>query len=327
MMTCFVLFIILITFLNSATAKVLYITPSTSDLCTTQCLTISELAANTSNYISSNTTLVFTTGTHHLTVDLTVSDVNNVSITSNGSHTATVCMNHSYINLIHSQSIHISNMDFFGYGGIGVLNVKDFVLQNAVFDGQDKTGTSLRVINSTANIINCNYISNIKYVVDAEWMQINSLVFVTDSNISFSQFKFDNNEVLHYGYTSVMSVVNSWVAIDSSTFVNNTYAARDWEDDAVIVVINQKRGHVDISNSYFYDNSADYVIRSFNGSLNVTNSSFSGNTNTDLDILFTSYGVVFTLFYSNIFAHNNSFDNNSAGVGGVLYSNESSIML
>ena len=90
--------IILVTsFLNLATAKVLYITPSTSDLCTTQCLTISELAANTSSYISSNTTLVFTAGTHHLIADLTVSDVNNVSITSNGSYTAIVCMHHSYI--------------------------------------------------------------------------------------------------------------------------------------------------------------------------------------------------------------------------------------
>ena len=163
--------IILVTsFLNLATAKVLYITPSTSDLCTTQCLTISELAANTSNYISSNTTLVFTAGTHHLTANLTVSDVNNVSITSNGSYATIVCMYRSYINMIHSQFIHISNMNFFGYGGINVLNVDQFVLQNAVIDGQDKTNTSLRLTKSTANIINCSYISN--FVVSLKHMGI-----------------------------------------------------------------------------------------------------------------------------------------------------------
>ena len=204
-------FLILISLLNSATAKVLYITPNTSDLCTTQCLTISELAANTSSYISSNTTLVFTAGTHHLTANLTVSDVNNESITSNGSHTAIVFMHHSYINLNHSQFIHISNMDFFGYGGINVSNVEEFVLQNAVFDGQDNSEISLTLIYSTANIINCSYISNIiepmSYVVDGERIRRNGLVVVIDSNyISFSQCKFDNNEVLYDDDTSVMLV-------------------------------------------------------------------------------------------------------------------------
>ena len=323
-------FLFIISLLNLATAKVLYITPSTSDLCTTQCLTISELAANTSNYISSNTTLVFTAGTHYLTADLTVSDVNNVSITSNGSHTAIVYMHHSYINLIHSQFIHISNMDFFGYGGIYVSNVDEFVLQNAVFDGQDKTEItemSLSLIKSTAIIINCSFISNFKYVLDEDWMRRDDLVVVTDSNISFSQCKFENNEVLRHddNIISVMSVINSWVAIDSSTFVNNTVAARFRYEYGVL--IHQKRGHVDISNSYFYGNSAGGVFKSTSGSLNVANSSFSGNTGTDLGSPDESFGGVFSLYHSNVFARNNSFDNNYAPVGGVLHSTASSVML
>ena len=322
-MPYFFLFVILITFLNSATTKVLYITPSTSDLCTTQCLTISELAANTSNYISSNTTLVFTAGTHHLTADLTVSDVNNVSITSNDSYTAIVCMNHSYINLNHSQFIHISNMDFFGYGGINVLNVKEFVLLNAVFDGQDTTKMSLKLTKSTGVFVNCSFISNFKNVFDGEWMWRDDLVLVTDSNISFSRCKFDINKILYYAYTIVMSVINSWVAIDSSTFVNNTPAANDWYGVNTFVIY-QERGHVDISSCYFYNNSAGGVIWSSDGSLNVTNSSFSGNTNTDSQ--YRSFGGVFQLLHSIVFVRNNSFDNNNGGFGGVLYSTESSVM-
>ena len=306
------LFVTLISFLNLATAKVLYITPRTSDLCTTQCLTISELAAN-NDYISSNTTLVFTAGTHYLAMDLTVSHVSNVSITStNGSYAKIVCIYNSYINLKHSQFIYISNMDFFGYGGINVLHVKEFMLQNAVLDGQDKTATSLRLFKSTANIINCSYIlvSDIKNVVDGKRMW---KVAMIDSNISFSQCKFDNNvmNTSHYYYhNSVMSVTNSWVAIDSSTFVNNT--ASDWDD---VNVIYQHGGHIDISNSCFYNNSA--VLSSFDGSLNVTNSSFS-----------RSFGRVFSLFDSNVFAYNNSFDNNNnAESGGVIYSEASSMIL
>ena len=318
------LFLILITSLNSATAKVLYITPSTSDLCTTRCLTISELAANTSNYISSNTTLVFTAGTHHLTADLTVSDVNNVSITLNGSHAAIVCMNHSYINVIHSQFIHISNMDFFGYGGINVSNVEDFVLLNAVFDGQDKTETSLSLFESTASIINCSYISNIKGVAYGKWMRRDGLVVVIDSNISFSQCNVDNNKVMissYYYHNSVLSVINSWVTIDSSTFVNNTGSiASNWGYTKI-----QEGGHVDISNCYFYNNSAEGVIKYSGGSLNVTNSSFIGNTGRDLDRVII--GGVFTLDNSNVFARNNSFDNNNADDGGVLNSRGGSVML
>ena len=312
------LFLILITFLNLATAKVLYITPSTSDLCTTQCLTISELAANTSSYISSNTTLVFTAGTHHLTANLTVSDVNNVSITSNGSYAKIVCMKLSFINLIHCQFIHVSNMNFFptGYGGIHVLNVEEFVLQNAMFDGQDKAETSLNLIKSqTANIINCSFISNRNskdMIYYWNWIQRDSLVVAIDSNVSFSKCKFDNNTTF---YNKIL-VVNSWVEIDSSTFVNN------------IAAIASKQGsHVDISNSSFYKNSVGSVIESFDGSLNVTNSIFSGNTGKghDLERLILNFGGVFTLLYSNVFARNNSFDNNNADDGGVLNSRESSV--
>ena len=321
------LFLILICFLNLATAKVLYITPSTSDLCTTQCLTISELAANTSNYISSNTTLVFTAGTYYLTADLTVSDVNNVSITSNGSYAAIVCTNHSYIYLNHSQFIHISNMDFFGYGGIIVLDVDGFVLQNTVFDGQDITETLLALIYSIANVINCSYISNIiepMYVVDEEWMWKDGPVFVIDSDASFSQCNFENNvRFMSDFHDSVMSVINSLVAIDSSTFVNNTCTARH-SDDMCMNVIDQQDSQIDISNSFFYNNSANRVIASFYGSLNMTNSSFSGNTATGRCFAYVYAGGVLTAFYGNVFARNNSFDNN---FGGSLISEGSSVML
>ena len=90
-------------------------------------------------------------------------------------------------------------------------------------------------------------------------------------------------------------------------------------------VIYQHRGHVDISNSYFYGNSANSVFKSTSSSLNVTNSSFSGNTCTYPSGQDRSFGGVFTLFYSNVFARNNSFDNNNADFGGVLNSEESSV--
>ena len=249
-----------------------------------------------------------------------MSDVNNVSITSNA---AIVYMHLSFINLNHSQFIHISNMNFISYGGINVSNVEDFLMQSVVFDGQDKTRMSLWLIESTANIINSSFIFNFKNVAYGKWMQRDDLVVVIDSNISFSQCIFDNNEVLYYDDARLMSVINSWVTIDSSTFVNNTPAANDWYGINSFVIY-QKRGHVDISNSYFYDNSADSVFKCTSGSLNVTNSSFRGNTH--LYGLY-SFGGMISLDHSTVFARNNSFDNNNGHSGGVLYSIKSSIML
>ena len=246
-------------------------------------------------------------------------------------------------NLNHSQFIHISNMDFLGYGGISVLNVEEFVLQNAVFDGKDKTDMSLWLNESTANITYCSYTSNNikdilpKYPIimtDAYGRLVpytlHSLVVVIDSNTSFSQCEFDSNKVLYTMSSyydddtrlsnTMLLVINSWVAIDSSTFVNNNMVAVIYGSYVYMYVIYQHKGHVDIRNSHFYDNSADSVIGSSYSSLNVTISSFSGNTGTH-----ASSGGVFTLFYSNVFGHNNSFDNNYAGLGGVLHSETSSI--
>ena len=153
--------------LGVAPTKVYYITPNSSDLCPTQCLTISELAANTSNYVSSNTTLIFTTGTHYLTENLTVYDLSNVSITSNGSSVQIVCMYLPYyITFNDSVFIHVSNVKFIGCGGINVLNVKEFALQTSVFDGQDKIETSLRLTESSTKVINCSFISNIQGTLD-----------------------------------------------------------------------------------------------------------------------------------------------------------------
>ena len=121
-----------------------------------------------------------------------------------------------------------------------------------------------------------------------------------------------------------MSVINSWVAIDNSTFVNNTAKNQYPWISGYMSVIYLNRGHVDISNCYFYNNSANSVIDSSHGSLNVTNSSFSGNTGTRLR--YFGHGLLY-LWYSNVFARNNSFDNNNADVGGVLYSTQSSITL
>ena len=303
------LIILATSFLNLATAKVHYITPNSSDRCTTQCLTISEIATNTSHYISSNTTLIFTAGTHYLTENLAVSDLNNVVITSKDPNAQIVCMDYLHILFSLSKSIHVSNLKLLGCSarGIIVLNAEDFVLQNVVFDGQDVTVTPLSLTRSTVKIINCSFMYNI---IKEEVLK--GLVVVNDSNTSFSQCQFKNNRVIarNVQTISVMLITSSRVTIDRSTFINNMGGSMHEQ-----YVIRQERGHVNISNSYFYNNSASDggVISPSEGSLNVINSTFCGNRGTLGGVLYLSQSAY-------VFIRNSSFTNNTATQGGVLYS-------
>ena len=347
---------VFISFLSGVISKDYYIISTSSELCRydRSCLTVSELAANTSKCISSNTTLIFTTGTHYFNENLTVSDLNNLTITSNGSNAQIVCIQPSTINVYHSQFIHISNVNFLGCGGINVLNVEEFVLLNAIFDGLDKNEVSLRMTESRANITNCSFVHSIEGNISDYWsiysiisgsVTIQELglayvlsdthasvpvcrdgvVVVVSSHITFNQCTFKNNKVLSGG---VLLILNSQVMIDHSIFVNNigrgagyhrTYCKYHYSSNNILKfnfgkVIYQQGGHVNISDSYFDKNSAYIggVILSSQGSLHVTTSIFSRNTGV--------FGGVFSVLYdSNLFAFNNTFNNNSAIIrGGVL---------
>ena len=73
-------------------SNVHYITPSPTTQCPGEfCLTLSTLAANSSEYIDSNTTLVFLEGSHTLNSELVVSNINgSLMLSTNGSGTVTV---------------------------------------------------------------------------------------------------------------------------------------------------------------------------------------------------------------------------------------------
>jgi hypothetical protein len=104
--------------LNRATGEVYYITSNSSYRCTVQshCLTLSQFAANSSHYLNtSNTTLVFLPGTHHLSnVNLTLSNVQDFTMKSESSRAQIKCTNDSSMHFSQSQSIHITNLEFIG---------------------------------------------------------------------------------------------------------------------------------------------------------------------------------------------------------------------
>ena len=160
-MTCLVLLVLVLCSLNQATSQtVYYITANSTDVCTEwSCLTLSHFAANTSQYLHSNTTLVFLPGTHYLSkvnvVDFTMkseSSIAQIKCTTKVSH----------IHFREFQCTHISNLEFIRCGGNQVKHVERFIIKNMIFKGQENSRTALTLIETNTQIVSSSFVSNRK---------------------------------------------------------------------------------------------------------------------------------------------------------------------
>ena len=126
-------------------------------------VTLSQFATNSSQYLRSNTTLVFFPGTHNLSnVNLTLSNVDKFVMKSENSMAQIKCAYGSSMYFYQSRYIHITNLEFIGCGGNQVSQVEEFVVEDAKFKGQENSGTSLELIRTRARIVNSSFISNRK---------------------------------------------------------------------------------------------------------------------------------------------------------------------
>ena len=152
---------------NKADSEMYWITTNSSSLRTAH-LTLSQFAANSDDYLYPNTTLVFLPGTHYLTETITISNLVNFSMTSASTTVHLVCTYYSdNIHFNHSQYVHITKVEFIGCGGNLVNDVVKLVVQYVLFQGNEHSG-GLRVldlIDTTAQIVNCTFVSNGKGTV------------------------------------------------------------------------------------------------------------------------------------------------------------------
>ena len=150
--------------LNQAAGEVYYIITNSVDLCTMQpCLTLSQFAANSSHFLNSNTTLVFLCGTHYLNaVNLTLASVDKFVMKSDTDSTGAwiQCTNGLSIHFNQIQYVHIANLQFVGCGGNQVKDVKEFVVEDTKFEGQENSGTVLKLVETTAHVVNSTFESN-----------------------------------------------------------------------------------------------------------------------------------------------------------------------
>ena len=316
-----------------------YIKANSSDLCTVTvtvpCQTLDHIVANFSDLLNSNDTLVFNPGAHYLSIDATITDTSNFTMSSKLENLTTriICENYTRFIFDHSNNIHISNLEFVRCGGNQVVNVVNFVVIDTIFRGQENSGTGIELINTTAEIVNCTFLSNKngkhinRYSAYWSWSEsVGSAIIANQSNININQSTFENNGAhdLDEG-GAIYAEKQSVITIDDSKFIDNRGQHGS--------IVHSRSCNVIIRTSEFYNNSGGYrgLFTLCSSNATIDQSVFENNTGGVLYLSSgivkiktsrfynnsVSYGALITSYSSNATIDQSMFDSNT---GGVLYS-------
>ena len=176
------------------------------------CLTLSMLAANTGNYLDSNTTLIFPAGNHILDSELSVSNIDLLKLSTNDSANVSIaCSGNASLKFSNIRQLQISGLEFIGCSS-RVEFLDQFTLEDSSFHGRNSDGSALELTQTNTNIVRSSFTSNTvgtyqRHVGFLETIKINNhqwnihsysarvggALVVTSSNLTISSSHFDSN--------------------------------------------------------------------------------------------------------------------------------------
>ena len=342
-MSCFFtqhLQLFLLVYADSAYSQVhYYITPSLNVPCPQDpYLTLSQFAADSTSYLGDETkiSLSFLPGNHSLDRELSLSRADNFSMAKDIGGNGTVfveCDSQSgRFNIGETIFATVKGLHFIGCGGNRVSQVKQFIVEDTIFQDMEGRGKAL-VLNevSAANIVRSSFLSNmhsskfehhnsstftsVQGILNYLYLKRNSLLalggalYTAYSNVSIVSSKFTHNT----------AEIGGALFADSSSLhvVGSTYSYNRASFGGVMMTLESS---VNITDSTFSDNTAEIccgVIGAVDGSFSVSSSSFTNNSAT--------YGGVMATSGGSFNITSSTFTNNSANLlGGVIYTYDGS---
>ena len=206
----FVLFLIHTTSSN----KTISITPTPCELC----LTLSMLAANTSSYLSADTTLVFQDGNHSLNSTLSVLNVDNLRLSVNDSvsNANIICSENASLRFTNTNQLWISRLNFFRCSS-SLEFVQQFSLEESTYrDG----GRGLFVTGSNVIITNSIFENNIADIGGAILIQLGSNLMI--NNCIFADNSAAGCSDGNCGGGALFIDDSCFVEVKNCSFINNT---------------------------------------------------------------------------------------------------------
>ena len=104
--------------------------------------------------------MILLTGNHSHVRNLSFSNLTNLRVYTEDINTTIKCEVSSQFSFESIEHVSIKKVKFLGCGNNVVRNVEKFILQESKFLGLEGTGTSLTLINSTVEIVNCTFVGN-----------------------------------------------------------------------------------------------------------------------------------------------------------------------
>lgn len=330
--------------------EVHYITPSLSDPCPEEtCLTLSQFAANSSNFLDSNGILLLLPGNHTLNTNLAVTNLESFKMLSNYTtaepmirpdfrvslDTKLICSRLSTINFNTVAQLYISGIEFVRCGGIRIDSVNNFTLVNSYFDGQKAGRSALQLTETIAIILATTFVSNSNHLGIvrprsnifhgfSSNLKVGGAIFAERSTITLLSSTFDGNSAEKGG--AIYCDKGSNIAVINSTFVGNYAvcprgrpATQVFNGGAIAVYYSQ----INSSHSHFNGNRACKD----GGSLFIWYSVMSSNSDHFNNNSAGRNGGAMSAYKSTTYGSGSHFENNRADKNGGVVSMERSSTL
>ena len=328
--------LVLLELTRSGTSTTYYIKPSKSDLCPTgqqSCLTLPQFIAtvNRNGNVNNVTTLIFLSGNYSLNVNISLSNFQTLEMYPVDDNATTIvsCELSVHFTFESAELVSIRRMIFIGCGNNLVKNINNIVLQETLFEGLPGTGTSLTLINSNAEIIDCTFVgyqfgtvvesveSLTPIVANLNWLivrnvsgslRVGGALISTRSNVSISSTIFDNNTAEIGG--DIYAEEDSNFALLNVTFVGDGPQPQSNESPfGGAIFSHQSMFSIDDCRFHRKHATVGSSIMSSLSTFTINSTNFDSNSATD-------HGAGAFVYNSSIDIHQSRFHNNT-GLGGA----------
>ena len=265
------------------------------------CLTLAQFAADSTGYIGNetNVSLFFLPGNHCLERELSLSHANNFSMSKGIGGNGTVfveCGSQSgRLNISETTVATIKGLHFIGCGGNRVSQVKQFIVEDTIFQGVEGRGTALVLSEVTdASITKSSFLSN-THSSTFEHLDPSSFISIQD--------------ILNYVYleqSSSLAVGGAFYTVFSNVSIVSSNFSHNTAEIGGALFAHGSRLQV-VGSTYSY-NRANFggVVNTSESSINFDNSAFSENA---AEI----HGGVMITYRDAFSVHGTTFTNSSAG--------------
>lgn len=228
--------------LNFSQGEVVYISPSPScnDIKSKLCFSLDELATNIS-WLDSNTTLIFLSGTHTLSVEFSIINISSLSLLSQSTSLLEQSSLKSIVTCQLNASFYFHDVIYISISGLKLVScrlhavlIKQLLIKRVTFQGKNDSGTALEIVTTNASITSSafkyNRIGRCIIFNPLQNMTVITLVggaiFATNySNISIITSRFESNCAEIGG--AIYAEKRCHMTILKSTFIDNHVAVYD----------------------------------------------------------------------------------------------------